>query len=55
MYLALDVELGARTTTVPHCPTPVSVVSRLVPSAVVKLGGEVLTLWDPAGLTDSSL
>ncbi len=49
--------LHANASAVPHCPAPVSVVSRAMPSALLKnaCGTAVFGLCEPAGETDSSL
>ena len=47
----------AKASALPHCPAPVSVVSRRMPSCVVVegLGTDVFGLCEPAGLTPSYL
>ena len=47
----------ANASALPHWPAPVSVVSRVTPSARLKkaCGTAVLGLCEPAGETDSSL
>ena len=51
------IRLHAKASALPHCPAPVSVVSRLIPNCLLyqAWGTAVLGLWLPAGLTLSSL